>query len=495
MINKGVFKKKAADTLFPIHFLGYGCKINMPVLRAALEKNKTLVGVKAKRGYNDLPCLRNISIKSGHPRRETGFCIANFAFFAPCLNRLTDYVHFAILLEWVNRGQYRIKWNLKDIFMYKTMAIVCILFHAGVVKAIEPAVDFDGKTKGLKSIVTHLQNVVESSVDITSKDTRPQSVPELPDQLGFILQERVPTGEWRTIQPEVDKDSYYIRLPDGAQMNWGLTCSGGSAGGKWSVDVLFQNSPEAGGHSHSSNVPPLTHTPEGAPVPPAHFRIDNIPTGQTPAYVSFTAPYFATRVIATANFSGACQGKLILTVDFKVRDLFPMGNGIGYVLAYGSGSHYQIHNVHELFEPKLRNIGRTWKQTCPNSAPLPYERMSLPWGGLFDLNDNWSMPAWSHDWGTTADVSKVGVNKGNRKKLIEMICRYLSVDTEIYSEKDPSHYHIALRGVPNKTLDEASVRGIGMQACCPTGTAGIPQECIDLAPGFNETLPVESNCP
>lgn len=386
------------------------------------------------------------------------------------------------------------KLNIKDTLMHKAIAIAFVLFCAGAINAAEHAVDFDGKYKEQRGIVINIEaEKTNSPAPSASEKINISPLPkeETAGEVKAILQVRTASGEWATLEPELVKnggrDSYYIYLPNGGEIRRQYTCSGGP----WSVNDSFLIQPSFGGHEHSKDIPPLAHTPQGAPVPPAQLSDSNLPANTWNTFI-WTAPNYGARVVETATFGGKCTGKITTTIDFKVRDLFPMGAGTGYALPFGdSGSHFQIHNVHELFEPKLAAIGRTWKQTCPKSAVLSYERMSLPWGGLFDLDDDWSMPAWEHDWGTTADVSKIGVNKGNRKKLIEMMCKYVSVATEVYSKKDPSHYHISLRGVPNKSSGAAP---IGMQFCCPTGTAGIPQDCINLAAGFNETLPEESDC-
>ena len=384
---------------------------------------------------------------------------------------------------------------MKKLLIQLNACVVLALF-CGFAFSAESAIDFDGKYKEHKAVAAHLKAVLSSSPTASESEIiniSPLPKEEVVGEAKAILQARSASGEWVTLEPDSVKDggrdSYYVYLPDGREYRSRYTCSAGP----WSVNSSFLIQPSFGGHEHSKDIPPLAHTPQGAPVPPAQLSDSNLPANTWNTF-TWTAPNYGARIVETASFGGKCTGKLIRTIDFKVRDLFPMGKGTGYVLEYGPlGSHnYQIHNVHELFEPKLAAIGRNWNQTCPKSAVLRYERMSLPWGGLFDLNDNWSMPAWLHDWGTTADVSKIGVNKGNRRKLIEMMCRYVSVDTELYSEKDPSHYHISLRGVPNKSFAGTP---IGMQACCPTGTAGIPQDCIDLASGFNEALPMEPDCP
>jgi hypothetical protein len=351
-------------------------------------------------------------------------------------------------------------------------------------------VDFDGKHKEHRDIAAQSKTYAINSptASVSEKNNiLPAPKEETVGEVNAILQARSVSGEWVTLQPESEqndgRDSYYVFLPEGQEIRSSYKCSAGP----WSVSSSFLIQPSFGGHEHSKNIPPLAHTPQGAPVPPAQLSDSNLPANTWNTFI-WTAPKYGTRVIETATF-GNCTGKITKTIDFKAQDLYPMGYGTGYALAFGnSGSHSQIWNVHELFEPKLTAIGSAWNQTCSKSAVLLYERMSLPWGGLFDLEDDWSMPAWLHDRGTTADVSKIDVIKGNRKKLIEMMCQYVSVDNEIYSEKDPSHYHISLRGVPHKQP--------GWQACCPkeTGAAAIPQACIDLAPGFNETLPVESDC-
>ncbi|MDE2143714.1 MAG: hypothetical protein KGJ84_14995 [Elusimicrobia bacterium] len=118
--------------------------------------------------------------------------------------------------------------------------------------------------------------------------------------------------------------------------------------------------------------------------------------------------------------------------------------------------------------------------------------MSLPWGGVFDLNRNWKSPHLSHMFGDNADISKKWVRKGDRAKLLGIMCRYADVRSEGDAAGEVPHYHLTMHGSLHAE-DYASDPHVEFIDCCtpPPG----PQGCVDLGAGHPETLPEQSDRP
>lgn len=114
--------------------------------------------------------------------------------------------------------------------------------------------------------------------------------------------------------------------------------------------------------------------------------------------------------------------------------------------------------------------------------------MSLPWGGVFDMNSDWKEPYFGHDKGRAVDISKIKIRRGNRQGFINLLCR----DFKVYSEQDndPSHYHI----FPRK--DAANINLPGAVACCYKESNRCPSHpaCIDLVQ-TEELYPIKKDCP
>ena len=123
--------------------------------------------------------------------------------------------------------------------------------------------------------------------------------------------------------------------------------------------------------------------------------------------------------------------------------------------------------------------------------------MSLPWGGLFDVNGNWKPPHSGHRFGKHADVSKWRIRKGNRAKLVKMMCDYSNVYSEGDEEYENPHYHLVSR-TSKHTEDFPDPLDERFMDCCLS--PGVPVGCINLETGGHTEeehpeVPVETDCP
>ena len=258
----------------------------------------------------------------------------------------------------------------------------------------------------------------------------------------------------------------------------------------WSAAAFFQDSPEFGGHKNHDNPVPNLATPSGDDLP------NPVNTGSLAVNVGYAfdwvAPAFATRVTEQISWSGACSGTQTEVVDVKVPGLVPLppgGAAKGYSLVGGNQWHPDNHNVTPEFEASLQQIGLEWRKVCPNSSALLYNDMSLPWGGIFDVNQDWKAPHKGHMFGNNADISKKFVRKGNRTELIKIMCSYAIVQSEGDAKGEVPHFHLK-----SKTSMRKDDMDTMLLKCCDMLPA-IPQACLELGAGHPEQLPEEADCP
>ena len=362
------------------------------------------------------------------------------------------------------------------------MRTVAIMFFLGIlpltVSAAGPRVDFDGASAKPSQITNHFH------------------FPQAPGRAKIVIATKSASGAWVRAKPARSSDgSSRYEFPPGAVIQGTISCRSqgpNPPAAPWSATSFFRNLPEYGGHkSHDYPVPNLT-TPNGDDLP------NPVNTGSVAVNTDYAfewvAPAFATRITEEVSWSGACSGVQTEVIAAKVFGLVPMPEGgaaKGYSLVGDDQWHPDNHNVTAQFEAPLQQIGLEWHKTCPNSASLLYNDMSLPWGGVFDLNRDWKSPHKSHMFGDNVDISKKWVRKGDRAKLLGIMCQYADVHSEGDAAGEVPHYHLTLSGSPHAE-DYESDPHVEYIGCCP---APGPQGCIDLGAGHPETLPKQSDCP
>lgn len=361
----------------------------------------------------------------------------------------------------------------------RTLAIMAVFgILPSAVWATSPGVDFDGSSRQTPKITSQLP------------------LPPARGRAKVEIAAQSPSGAWVPAKPVRSADgSNHYEFPPGTVIQGTLSCRSSGPNpptAPWSATAFFRNLPTFGGHmNHEYPVPNLA-TPSGDDLS------NPVNTGSLAVNTDYTfdwvAPAFATRITEEITWSGSCSGTQTEVIDAKVSGLVSMppgGAAKGYSLVGGNQWHPDNHNVTPQLEAQLQQIGLAWHKACANSAALPYNDMSLPWGGVFDLNGDWKSPHKSHMFGNNADVSKKWVRKGDRAKLLGIMCQYADVHSEGDAAGEVPHYHLTLRDSPHAEDYESDphVEWIG---CCSTPA---PQGCIDLGAGHPETLPVQSDCP
>lgn len=359
--------------------------------------------------------------------------------------------------------------------------------------------DFDGRNKGLETVAAHLKNA-ESASGVTS--TKEIIIPAVPEQSPRLIAEfgtPSDSGEWTTAQSTRTTDVIYTEAFPGSSLPVDLFCKNNTQY-YWSLSVSFQEETwkkqsDSPGHSHYNVTPPPPLTFANGSVVPAQLIVNNIPPGAIYKF-SLRMPAFATRIkMYVKGGAGACvnleiKGWIDVKEKIRLGTMPKGGDSAGYRLvpAILGSAHPSIYNVTTDFKTALKELGATWRKTCPSSNSLWYQRMSLPWGGVFDRDLNWKEPYYGHNKGTAVDISKRDIRKKNRQGFINLLCR----DFRVYSEQDndPSHYHV----VPRK--EAGNINWPGAVPCCYEEGGQCPsvKACSDLTQGM-ELYPETSDCP
>lgn len=171
------------------------------------------------------------------------------------------------------------------------------------------------------------------------------------------------------------------------------------------------------------------------------------------------------------DFYGACQG--ITQIDYinvEVQGLRDMPYGANYLLDNsqdGMGYHPDVHYGSQKLIDTLTAVANEYREIYPNSERLGIRDMSLPWGGLFDLNYDWKEPHYGHTIGADADINRGTVPLENRHKLLEIMCRHtpgIFLERDILGE--PPHFHMRVYGKTEFQLEGSLGSGERALACC-----------------------------
>ena len=361
-------------------------------------------------------------------------------------------------------------------------------------------VDFDGKSKqsGKDSGFIDVGKIISANI----LDNYSSVIPNIPFRAENKATVRIlvlsDSGEWIPAEPKLEKDNSYYQTKPGSEYIFQCSCTG-DVTAPWSFSTTYSEQPwkkgaTSPGHSHTAGIPSISYT-SGAPVPNP-FSANNL-TPNVDNVIHVKAFDFATTIIWKTSFGGACNGQTATAITDIKEDvaLSPMPAGAdadGYLLSpvANNAAHPSIQNITADFGRSLLKLGTTWRTTCPASESLVYQRMSLPWGGVYDRDLNWKEPYYGHNKGVAVDISKKAILKGNRQGLINLMCNQ---GYKVYSEQDltDDHYHVTLRA------GGGIVNWPGATACCivESGIYPSPAACLNLAQKDIEPVQDRAVCP
>jgi len=142
-------------------------------------------------------------------------------------------------------------------------------------------------------------------------------------------------------------------------------------------------------------------------------------------------------------------------MSVRVPGLGSLGGGLNYVLVGTPDAndacrpvppasiHYQTHNGSPKLNRAVRKIADEYAYLYPG-IKLRVNDMSLKFGGVLDVNNNWRQPHKTHRKGTNADIGFNGLDENNRCvelnqiKLLEII----RAQTNRKPYEHSNHYHI-----------------------------------------------------
>lgn len=186
--------------------------------------------------------------------------------------------------------------------------------------------------------------------------------------------------------------------------------------GGCSVDFKVYPVPKSGGHEHHDAM-----RPTGSISPPS---IPFYEGEKGPKTATYTSSEIAgtEEIIAEVRETGKETKK---TVDVKVPILGKMPNGIYWRLtgAFGEPSVTSMHTENHYAEASVIDamIKIANEYYGATETTLGINDISLSWGGLFDIGNNWATPHSSHRKGTDVDIS-IKVYDPDENEYIEKLC-------------------------------------------------------------------------
>jgi len=363
-----------------------------------------------------------------------------------------------------------------------------------------PNIDFDGIGSKSMDIVQEIENNPETGVIAITPQAGRVSSNDAHGTIKVEVAYKSASGEWIVQEPVKEGDGLRAIFYPDDEIRTTYSCTTTNPNPSpnyWRVSSTYIDSPY--GHPHTNPVAPKLQTPTGEDLP--DLLVSPFLSVNTPFvfYWRVHSPAYATRITRDATFSYACTGTSRLNADMIVPGLVAVKAGTGYTLGGTTTEHPSPlnHYVTEDLHTQLTAIGQTWKATCSESDPLIYNDMSLPRGGLFDITGQWKTSHKLHRFGNNADISKKWVRKGNRAKLVQMMCNYVQVHSEgDKKEEEPQpHYHLTLK--TSKHLDDfPDPLDERYMDCC---LSPVPAGCIKLEtngdPMEEVLLPVTTDCP
>lgn len=200
---------------------------------------------------------------------------------------------------------------------------------------------------------------------------------------------------------------------------------------------------QTGGHCHTDGQRPVEY-PAGA--------VPRIVTGNTGAdglqfVVQHTWPEASGGIdVVFYSTVPGCPFYNDHTVKFihcVFEDVYSeLGTGTGYGLIGSLTEHPSNHFGTDALLGKLAALGVDF-HAADSTTNLGYNDMSLPWGGAFDLNQNWRAPHCGHRIGKAIDIRTRTLNKAKRTRLESLLKKH---GFGIYKHADGSHWHCTLRG-------------------------------------------------
>ena len=131
----------------------------------------------------------------------------------------------------------------------------------------------------------------------------------------------------------------------------------------------------------------------------------------------FRAPEFASKLKATWNYRGECSGDPSAQAGFGVSNLIELTPGTGYEIRKGAPMHRFNNFGSPVTVSYFKRIAAEYREAFPTAANLVVLGVSLPWGGLYDVDSSWAPPYSDHRFGFELDLAADSVPVANRPRF------------------------------------------------------------------------------
>lgn len=346
------------------------------------------------------------------------------------------------------------------------------------------------------SALPHLMSKLESAIgsseqmenELIAEKLLPHPYAPYIGDTGLVVRREICNSEGKcdAVEPAVDLarqgfDRQDYNFAPGNITRRSLSCTKG----KWTAQISYSFSAIVEGHDHSEALfPPLAvHISTNATLP-ANFQETPSPVvfpemqKNTTYYYWERLPIFAATIEEKLTTTGACAGSRTDSIHVGFQDMIPLPPaGQWYHPSHHPSPEGYAHINTKYGTPKLINatkaISKEYIEALPDASVLYIYDMSLPYGGIIDINRNWKRPFYGHSTGIDADISKWRVPPENREKLLEIMCKH----ADTYSEQDvpgqPPYFHIRVADTFNLGADNFERAPKTTIKCC-SGTSVNP---------------------
>lgn len=232
--------------------------------------------------------------------------------------------------------------------------------------------------------------------------------------------------------PDHHVTSVHSAIP-GSGWDFGFSFRRSSATFQWVVDVSVEIDAGKAGHNHNDPPPKLFYYPNW-PDKGTVARFDGV-TLRSPQFdqdqrfwvhmapVSYAAKLKVVGAFTMSYYGATRKPTLTHFLDVGTPGLDPLpANDRLYKLTGATAAHPENHYASSATLAALTDLAGAWKRGHPSAPLLEIGNISLPWGGAFDVKEDWKADNMHHAYGIAADIGKTNLNSGERASLIKLMC-------------------------------------------------------------------------
>lgn len=172
--------------------------------------------------------------------------------------------------------------------------------------------------------------------------------------------------------------------------------------------------------------------------------------GRTGPDGCFRTTYTSSHISGFVGLDGTILNRSTgVSILVRVEGLSPLGTGPDHILIGQTASHPDSHNAPGIVNTSLRQIAATYRSEfypngqIPEEDKVSYNDISLPQGGKFDLNRDWSNAGShvEHREGINCDVRSNNIPVARWKRLNRIFRDYGSTRTLDETGTSAPHWH------------------------------------------------------